>query len=545
MPTPSNIVITYDGVDISDRILYSQCRFVCQALPIQGNFTIVVKDEKQEFSPQIGSKVTLSIDGVPVFGGYNMVISRDNFFPAVDTTDPGAVTTRRWKLSGPDYNFLFDKRVVIDDNDPYTALRIPSSKRGLSDAIKYLFQSYIDVPSEFDYTTHVDEIDAEYGGSEENSGLYLQQGSTLREQMDDFVEWGAIIYYLLPNKQDPENIDLHVHEWENTRHSWVFADSRTDAPNVVGFREGEYEEDYQQIVTDALVWGGSSLARSGEDPATDTKGRGVLFARYPDPPAEDETWAKRLQSKEKEEAAIARQQDIGRWQMAEMRVGSDNYLIKAAVKYRAYAIINGPAGAVPTYGIESGFSRPLQRMRCVWFAHDVPGADHVYPGDVMDFILYTQGTDVGHPKVTSLPLRSMTITFPTLPSDNPSALSKAYVRFEGEFGLSFSDSRHLWKYLRRRERRAISRATVVADDNSDSVTPGTRATLSPINQPNGVDDWSRFKFAFSEHADVYINGLLQRNNLDYQWNSIGTYIFWTEPPAADDQIYVIGLVTEP
>jgi hypothetical protein len=530
MKTPSDISITYDSTEISHKVVAALTSFNVQANPISGNWTMVVRDKDQSFAPTSGRKISLTVDGVQLVGGYNTRIGRGDFFAAVDTTNPGSLKTRKWTLTGPDFNILFDKRVVHDPGDHFSALRIPEAKRTLSKALIHLFDNYIDGIVGLDYTTYVDDIDIDYGRED---GLYIQQGSYLREQMEDFAKWGALTYYI------DGGFNLHFHEYESIRKPWCFVDAHPNKVNSIGFREGGYEEDFDVLVTDGLVWGGSALAK-GDDPE-DEEGIGVVFARYPDYPIVDATYNNRLQSAAKEQAAFDRQAKYGRWQRAEVAIGQSNYLTQASVKQRAFTMVAGQTGVPPSLGIEGGFNKPIERMTATWFAHDVPGGDHVRPGEVMDFILYTQGADAQHPLVASLPLRSLRISFPALPGNNPAHEPLSYVRFDGEFGTSMSDSRYLWKYLQRRDRRRDRRASVSVDNSSISGVPGARATIYPLQTPDGVLDYFDLPFSLTYGTvDVYLNGIRQREGLDVY--ILGAQIGFTTPPEIGDQIYVIGVV---
>jgi len=537
--TASDISIKLDGVDITDQVVFSETSFTSQSNPIAGTFRLSVTDPDQTFSPTLGEKVTCHIDGFPIFGGYLMNIAREHFFPAVDTTTPGAVKTRKWVLSGPDFNILFDKRVLRKDDAYDKAPKVPVGKRRITKAFRHLMNTYIDIPPGLNWRARVDWITTKYG-SDKHGGLYVGLGKTWREQMDDFADNAGLIYYI------DADFYLNMREYEKLRASWTFVDARPNGSSTIGFREGEFSQDFSQIVTDALVWGGSALAKPGENLET-SEGIGVVFARYPDYPISTQTWHGRKQKAKREQQAFDRQAQYGRWQMGEMNVGAENYLSKGSVKNRAYVIINGPPGEVPTHGNEGGWNRPLDRMRCVWFGHDVPGGNHIRPGYIQDFILYTQGPDAAHPLITSLPMRSISVTFPTLPSDNPTHANKTYVRFEGEFGTSFSDSRHLWRYLIRASKRRGrgGQITSLVTNASENAAPGSLATLTPVEKPNGTRKVFTFTYTFyNDSMELYLNALRQRLNLDYRWDAEDGKVRFFTAPDAGDQIYALGYVSE-
>jgi len=524
MTTPSTISIKLNSVDITDKCLFRETSFQSQANPIQGTFKLVIKDLDQTFAPVAGQKVSLHIDGVPLFGGYVMKIGRGAFFPAVDSSTPSQVV-RKWVLEGPDFNVLFDKRVTYDAANPYTAISVPSGKRTISAAFKYLMNNFVDTPVGLNWTTHVDTIDTAYG-SESKGSDYVGTGKPLREQMEDFMDHGAVMYYI------DADFNVHLHEYESLGVDWLLTDKPT-AANTVGFREGEYHQDFGQIVTDALVWGGSSIRESDGGPGGD-----IVFARYPDPPANNATWSGRLQSSAREQAAIDRQNQYGVWQRGEERAGQSNYLTQDSVKTRAFNIINGPPGTVPTYGVESGFSKPMHTMSCVWFAHDVPSAQHVRPGYLMDFILYTQPWPGGGARGLTLPLRSMRVSFPALPSTSP---GDTYVRFDGDFGVSFSDRRYLWKAIKNRVRVKPRGALVVSDASTSTAPVGSQFYDTPIEAADGVTTVFTFHYRFfSGQFDLYMNGLTQRLNYDFSYDEANKQVTFVTPPGVGDQITAQG-----
>jgi len=533
MPTPSSIVITLDGIDITDDVIYKETTFTSQANPMQGSFKVTVKDIDHSFddpfTAMAGKKLACVIDGVPLFGGYVFNVGRGHFFPAQDSSTPSAVP-RKWILTGPDFNVLFDKRVIYDPANPTVSPEVPSGKQTITKAFRYLVSNYIDYPSDLDMNTYVDTIvdengDEEVYGSENKGSLYVGAGKTWREQMDDFADHSGIIYYI------DGGFALHLHAYESTLTPWIITDMAI--PGYVRFRSGEYDEDFVRVYTEALVWGGSAI-QGPEGPAGD-----VVFKKYPTPPA----------SGAREQGALDRLALYGRWQMGEEHAGQMNYLTQESVNKRAKVIINGPTGVPPTNGIEGGFSRPLQRFTCTWFAHDVPGQNHIRPGHMQDIILYTQGGSGGGPLVRRLPLRSMEISFPTLPTNNPGG--QTYVQFQGEFGVAYSDSRHLWTWLKKnRARSRESQSIVMVDNSSTSLPAGSQGTFYPAQNPNGTRTTFTFENAAGNQVgfmtnmfDVFLNGLYQRKAIDWTYDSDTQELTFITAPDTGDNIWVTGYVT--
>jgi hypothetical protein len=358
--------------------------------------------------------------------------------------------------------------------------------------------------------------------------------------MEDFADNNAVVYYI------DGSFTLNVMQYASMVMPWLFVDSHPNETTTIGFREGSYSNSASPIVTEALVWGGSSLANPGEDLET-SEGVGVVFARYPTGAIEDQIVQGKLQSQEAEQRAVDRMERYGRWQQAEFNVGQENYLTQGSVKNRAYTMVAGPTGSPPTWGIEGGWNRPIETVKLSWFAHDVPNGDHVLPGYMSDFIFYTHHGEAGHPLVKRFPLRSLRITFPTLPSDNPSAAPLSYVRFDGTFGTNYSDSRHLWKYLKRSARNKRKRAnkiiSVVTGDSAGAAESQAN-NLAPLESPNGSRTHFTFAYTFwASSTSVYINGLVQTEGAHYYWTQDPQeLVFWTAPESTD-AIRVSGTVS--
>jgi hypothetical protein len=516
MPTASSISIKVNGVDITDKVVFNETSFQSQANPIQGSFKVVVRDTDQTFSASVGSKVTCHIDGVGLAGGYVMRLGRGNFLPAVSTSPPSSVKSRKWILEGPDFNVLFDKRIVYDAANPYASPAVPAGSRTITKAFNYMMNNLLDVPPGLGWSTHVDTIYDDDGsqtayGTEENGGLYVGTAETWRKQMDDFADQSGIIYYI------DADFEVHLHAYENVLAPFIITDVANQ--NALQFREGEYTKDFTRIVTEAHVWGGSSIRSEDGGPGGD-----VVYAKYPDPPA----------GNAREQGAIDRLAQYGLWQMGEERAGQNNYLLQSSVNKRARVIINGPTGIPPTNGIEGGFSRPYERFTCTWYAHDVPGQNHVRPGELQDIILYTQNV------VSRLPLRSMRISFPSKPDD----ANMTYVMFAGEFGTAYSDSRHLWRWLRR-NRPSKGVATVLVNNSSTSVPPGSMATAWPAESADGARVVFTFPFTFYQNQfDLFLNGLFQRPQTDYTYDSVAKQVTFTVAPGVGDGIWATGYVSQ-
>jgi hypothetical protein len=263
MPDPSTIVITVGGVDITNKVLFASARFESQLGAIPGTFEMTVKDIDQTLDFTTGDEATLDIDNVRMWGGFVMNVQRQFAFPAVDTTDPGAVSARQWVLSGVDYNILFDKRVLHNPANHTSHFPFFALDQTMGELIReVLTVSFLDLDDDgLDTTTFVDDLyvprfdangDPDPDGTKQ--GSWVQQGSTWRKQMEDFAQFGAV-YYIDASK------NLHFHAVEETLATWGFSDVPNELPlpnaaATYGMREFENVEDATGMVNDAFVWGG-------------------------------------------------------------------------------------------------------------------------------------------------------------------------------------------------------------------------------------------------------------------------------------------------
>jgi len=530
----STIEILYDGDDITSHVLPAETSFEGVASGVPGGATITCKDRFQALSFVTGKDVRLIVDGVTLWGGIVTNVGRRHFFPVVDSTTPSSVRDRKWVLQCLDYNIWFDKRVL---NDPTNYLRRLHEPGGsLGHIVKFLFDNYVDeIPGlTFD---GVSLYDRHYP-----KGLFVGQGKLLRDQMEDLAQYGGANWYISPER-DLVFQSYAQSVWGGSGASKTFVDSHPNWIRSVGFRDGEINQDGFQLVTDALVWGGAEQLAS-DDPNTPS---GTFFARYPDAPANRQVLPavpglaansqhpafpaipEQVLTKEKEQEALDRQALYGRWQRAEMRPGEQGYFDQDDVTGRAYTIVAGPPGIDTATGIDGGLNQPLWQVKLGWFAHDIPNQDHIKPGAIVSFIFYTMGLSL------SLPCRRYVISFPGLDPDG-----KGYVRFDGEFGISYTDSRFLWKYLLRRLRRSRNIKTVITNSSTSSGY-GDQGEFSPLESPNGsrVDFTLPFPY-LSGTTQVYLNSLRLRRNYDYSERApAGGLIRFATAPDSTDVIFVI------
>lgn len=532
MPLPSTVKIEVNGVDITGSVIADSARFSAQASGGVGTFSFTVRDRDQIHSFVTGQEVVLTLDNKRYFGGYLMQVESTFAFPVVDTSNVGAVTAREFKLTGVNYNALFDRLVVRNTSDYLHFIPDsypPSTQAGF--LVKRLVNNWLDVPSGIT-TTYVDDVGNVIPDEGEDFVWVRggEQGVSWREEMEWVSLFNGAIYYIDAAKR------LHYHAPESVFSRWGFSDrpnnltvssgATTFTGATFGFRELNVTEDLSNIINDIFVWGGSPFVAS-----TDPGASGVLFARRTNEDSID---------------------TYGRWQAAEVRFGELG--IQAKVNALANAIVP-PAGSdappgVGSDGVIRNRSKPEFSVSLAWFAHDVPTLspafttkDHLTPGDIVTIILFVHGNGLTHPLILTLPLRSVSISFPSLVAD-PTG-KQSFVRFDGEFGLSLSDPYNLWETILNRRRR-IRQLAINSAGSTDTIgAPGGLWQGVPDETADGTRHIFTLSSASSpityiaDTSEVYVNGLLMRQGTDYSEDPNAGTIYIFIPPPTGSSVFVM------
>jgi hypothetical protein len=520
MPTASDIAIKINGVDITNKVIYSSARFESQLGAIPGTAEITVKDEDQTFDATTGDELTLDIDGVRLWGGRVLIVARIFALPVVDTSTPGNVLARQFRLSAIDYNILFDKRIIHNPADHLHHFPFFALDQTMGALIRdELTALYLDLDDDgLDTTTFVDNgfaprFDANGNPDPDGtkSGSWPQQGSYWRKAMEDFAQFG-FIYYIDGSK------NLHFHEVEDSVAPWGFSDvpNKLPLPNAgatYGMREYEDVEDGSAMANDAFVWGGSEWAGTG----------GTVFAR------------------KQNSASITAHQ---RWQYPEVRFGE--LRTQGEVTARANVIVSGNTTGAVGGDTSRGLAVDQKQVRVAWFGHDVPLLSgvkaHLLPSDVVTFSMYVMTEDGINPLVIVLPLRTFKITFPTLPPDGTPAEPTTYVRFDGFFGVQLSDPWWMWKLLRDLK-PTVRQPPVIATADGSSTTAiyGAVGSFEPSPATNGSTTVFSIPFAYiAETTQVYqgppgeLRLLTPGSNYTESDPENGEITITSAPPGTDD-----------
>jgi len=516
MMIPEEVQIRYttpDGAtqtDITGNVIYADAYFEMQAAAVPGSFHITVKDPDQTLWFVSGGVIDLTVGGTRMFGGYISVRTMDFFFSADRTDVP--VMTRRWSLDGVDFNGILDKRVLryltkMTEAPPDVAVANASDAHILS-----LFDQYFDLGftggNTIDATsmvTHVNNFTVKW--------KWPTPGSTMRQVLDALVIETTIhgqvacIYWLDAYAQ------INWLALQDTMAPWGFSDiPSTGGPiTFIGWRDGSASEDGSSVINDVFIWGGSPLGSNG---------------------------TVRVAHKDNTDSIDAH----GLWQMAEAHPGEEGYKSQGEVDARANALISGDTSGTGSMGTQ-GLVNPDTQYSLTWFAHDVPldggVRQHLIPGNVTTLNLWSFSNDGGiTPFAIDVPLRQVRVTFPTLPSDNPSEEMLSFVQFQGTFGLQLADPVWWWAFLRRMRPAPQAAPIITTTGTSSSFPYGSYFTGYPKESPNGT----RTVFSIAPTympgtLEVYIGGIPQTSAAFSETNPAeptgGTFTFITAPVSTD------------
>lgn len=491
-------------INITTSCVFARTSFEQQMNAVPGTFEIWVRDRDQTLSFGTGWEVALTIDGLPMFGGYVTQVSMTHFVEAADTSDLPGYQLRAWVLRGSDYNIVFDKRVVRNTADYLHSIDIPTTTD--DDILTQMIDDFADM-SDFSTAGIV-------GTTTIAGGDILEQGQPLRKEFESLSLFSGSVWYIRGDKvviyQPYEDVEKRWGFSDNPNNGAITASPAAYQGVTRGFREVEANEDGSFIVNDALVWGGSEWAGTAG---------GTVFARVQN---------------------ATSQSTYGRWQMAETHFGDRKYAGQGQVDARADVIINGPPGA-NALGQTKGLRFSQWQFEFTWFSHQVPlltgTPDHIVAGDLVTIVM-----DVF--SVTKLlPLRSLRITFPDAFSGNPAGHTEAdrVVEFHGTFGLQLSDPFTLWRYIMTNSDRVRNTTPVFVNSGSPSTFFGAFFSGAPTPSPNGSTTVFSVTFPYLPGSlQVYKNGLLMIPGVNYTESDPEASDFtFTVAPLTGDVLWVI------
>lgn len=279
-----NIVIEYEGDDITDNVVFSQTTFLSRTDGNPGECYIRVRDKNHIYavasadSPSYfhtGGILRLLIDDVLEWRGWVMAASMSYAFDVDDTSTPSQ-TPRFWTLNGLDLNVLFQRRYVYRKTDPADSAGLPYYDGGTLDreVILDFLENYVDLsdtPLELDGGVPVGDLIDEIGTPGDEEFRIASVGAPFVTLFADIVGQTGGVFYITPDGY------IVYADSESVTADHVLTDQPTG--DDVGYREMTITSKGEALGNDALVWGagkGSSdpvFARVQDEESIELHGR--------------------------------------------------------------------------------------------------------------------------------------------------------------------------------------------------------------------------------------------------------------------------------
>lgn len=254
------VSIMVGETDITSRILFEDASFTMATNGSAGEFSVTVRDDDQDQSFAIGSEVTVDIDGKRRFGGYLTKVTRKFAFPVDDTVT--RTPTRYLVLTGPDYNILFQKRVIYDKVEPSNVLELYTWPVGSTNdvVVRHLVDNFTDLTDDGLTYLNVQNIGSP---NPDLAGAIGHGGMTFGQAMTDINRFLSGLFFIDPYK------DLHHVDVNSADASVGLSDQPGEGQ--VGYRELEQTSDAGAMINDVIVWGaGKGSKQMVMSRATDT-----------------------------------------------------------------------------------------------------------------------------------------------------------------------------------------------------------------------------------------------------------------------------------
>lgn len=257
----SDIVITYDGTDITDDVRLSSASFTYQVNGSPGTMSIEVKDPEHTYVFEAGKELTLDIDGERFWGGYVTQAALRYPLPVMDSVNPSTVA-RFWALAGVDYNILFQKRIVYDPADPAGHIDFHYAVGTYDDTIiNDIFDNFLDLDDDGlsrSGVTRVAVVTVDIPGVTSGKGTLLKgkssvanAGYTWKQAMDIISRATGAVYYIDPYKV------LHYVDVDTPNADRILTDL-PQTPVHLGLQSYRLLNDGTKLVNDMMVWGAAT-----------------------------------------------------------------------------------------------------------------------------------------------------------------------------------------------------------------------------------------------------------------------------------------------
>ena len=372
----ATISIKVDGTDITADCLITGANFEYLTDGNIGSASVVIKDTRGgPYNPgwvTVGQEMTLDVDGVRVWGGFVMKVTRLYPFPALTNEDPDT-EARYWQLTGNDYNILMRRRKLYNKEDPTLQMKIYKAEDSPTDKeiIRDMCNLYLDIEDDgFEAGTGGDVINLD--DVIELGELYWVEECTEEWQaaspgmdwadgMRSIVDWSGGVFYIGPKSSDDAHLGptLYYHDVNSATGPYEVNDRPASDVGSKGIREFSHNLSAVDMATEALVWGAGLGSQE------------VVFWR---------------------ETATTQQNTYGTWQWSDFH---QSMYKQECVKHRAKTYIHGSRLS------KRGHKEPVESWDITTYQPDFQ------VGDVVDVSSYIHGVQ------DNVPIRRMKITFPT------------------------------------------------------------------------------------------------------------------------------------
>lgn len=247
-PPLVEVVILYDGEDITADCVLAETSFTSRANGFPGEARVVVKDNLQTMSFTNGKTLELFIDGRREWDGY-VIQRKHNYWFEGHTANCYPcphITPRKHTLIGADRNILFTRRVLYNKADPVEAgdRQWPAGSWD-DDVIAASITDYLDDVDGLDLTTKVERID-----SIDPWAPFRVPGptSTFGMMMREIAQATGAVFFI-----DPDRYLIYT-DVNSPDAPFSLTDNPTEVDEV-GYREFTLFMSADEMINDALIWG--------------------------------------------------------------------------------------------------------------------------------------------------------------------------------------------------------------------------------------------------------------------------------------------------
>lgn len=362
LPIPSSGVPTkiyINGVDVSGHVKWATASFTAKVNGQMGDCQLEVIDKAHDLTFTFGDEIQLYVDGIIRWGGWVQQVNRTFPFPVMKSP---ATEARLWKITGVDYNFFLDRRILHDSAHPNKTWNYPA---GTADNV--IFNNiwpYFDTTGFTKNIHHVGDGVLDIPGVTSKTGGNVAQGGFSMRDVLLHLTWDTgAIFYVTPTK-----VVTYV-DADQVSSPYTLTDQPSGVMDV-GFHDVRISEDSTEMVNDAHVWG------AGKGSAN------VVHAQAQSIPSQD---------------------DHGRWQAGNFTAGIYKQATANAV---ALARVEGSPES------KRGAKNPKRAVELLTW-EPVFGVGDVVNFHDSQFFLPPSDPEAAPTHDDVLPIRTMTITWPT------------------------------------------------------------------------------------------------------------------------------------